>query len=238
MSWFFIFNQRKYTPTSHWMWVYTLFTLKLHTNSQGCLKRVVIICIVGVTLLPLWNKAQTTTAKTKNSLIENINEKNIKTTETTLFKDIDISNKTHKEIINIPAEYLPLETLRKHMLIEINKIRDSLWVESLLKINNKVNDCAQEYAKYMYNNNWFEHEDKQKKNHWDRLKKYWFDWKNITSSSENLGKNQKTIYEILDSRLNWWSLPHREALLEKRDNEVWIWYYKWFRVINIISLRD
>ncbi len=205
-----------------------------------------IIPIIGLstlTLLPLSNSAQSEnhkkiTNKTNKVLIKNF-EKNKKNPENTAsFEGIDISKKTHEEIINMPADSLPLETIREHMLIEINKIRDSLWVGSHLKLNNKINDCSQEYAKYMYTNNWFDHEDKEKKNQWDRLKKYWFDWKNITSSSENLWKNQKTIYKILDSRLNWWSLPHREALLEKRDNEIWIWYYKWFRVIKIISLRN
>jgi len=66
---------------------------------------------------------------------------------------------SHEEISHIPAYKLDLETIKKHLLIEINRVRDSLGVKSDLKINEEFSEHCQEFAEYLSTQKRMSHND-------------------------------------------------------------------------------
>lgn len=157
---------------------------------------------------------------------------------------IQLDSIEHEKIITMPMDsilqkYGPekwMEIIRKHTLIEINKIRkeftDSVlipdnknYVLKDLVPNQKLNTSAQAYAEYMQKNNYFSHEGKDWSTFESRIKKTWYPFHFLW---ENLYRNATSIQDFILWRES--SQDHYNVLKNKYYLHVWIGYYKWYIV--------
>lgn len=146
-------------------------------------------------------------------------EKIISNTKNNLTQVLDYDTTKHNYYINRPAHLLSREILEKAMLFEINKIRADSWLQPL-KLNSLLNQTAQKYAQYIYDNQWYDHFDKQHKSPKDRMKQNWYVW---SLYLENLLSWGHTIKESIYSRMN--SKDHKENILDKEIKEFWLGFY-------------
>lgn len=134
------------------------------------------------------------------------------------------NNSEHNTIINMKIENIFkiygqkkwLEIIRKHMLIEINKLR-SKSESSDMEIDKILNKIAQEHAQDMVENDYLDHVDSQWRHIWDRAKDNEYKYYSI---SENIA-NDDNIREVISGFVNskiWW---HEEILSNEYEN---IWF--------------
>jgi len=109
-----------------------------------------------------------------------------------------------------------LNIIREHILQEINKIRKENGKQEL-KINDTLQNFAQERAEYLYNKGILEHEWREEARY--RLKKSGLT--NYCICLENIWKRQKSI-----NRIVYWQVEsekHYETMLFDKASEIWIW---------------
>lgn len=109
-----------------------------------------------------------------------------------------------------------LNLIREHILQEINKIRKENGKQEL-KINDTLQNFAQERAEYLYNKGILEHEWREEARY--RLKKSGLT--NYCICLENIWKRQKSI-----NRIVYWQVEseeHYETMLFDKASEIWIW---------------
>lgn len=150
----------------------------------------------------------------------NINEKN---------QVENVDSLEHQKILNSFCEDLIdeywfkqwIEIIRKHAFIEINNIRKENGLQKLEE-NNSLNRASQDYAKYIFDNNHYNHISKEWTNPIDRAKRFWY---NSPLISENLNKWGETIKSLIHRFM--FSPWHRENILDPYKNDIWIWFYGW-----------
>lgn len=169
---------------------------------------------------------------------EPIFSKNQEKTKEDIQKELSTDNQkniTHDSIIRMSFENISkfygkekwLEIIRMHTLIEINKIRQSNDLQTLTQ-NDKLTKCAQDYAEYMDKNNRFNHKDKSGDNHTSRIKKTWYPFE---KKWEVIAKWILTIEEFISTCLG--SQEHLNEINWIYFFDVGIWYYSWYRVIDL-----
>jgi len=161
----------------------------------------IIGCIAWATILPLQNKAQTTT-KTKDNLTE--------------------SPEKRKVFLWYSIETEELNRLRNETIFEINKFRKANWLEEL-EFYEKAQEMAQQYADYCAKYNWKKwHRDmnwRWLRERWDAINNYYY-W----ILGENLFFWSWTPSDVVQSRIR--SVAHKENMLEKCFYKTWVWIAK------------
>jgi len=157
----------------------------------------------------------------------------------------NIIQKTHAEIIKIPAWQLPIDTLLQHLLIEINYVRDSISKYPAIDDDRRgsghpmlfdsiVSTCSNDYAYYMYCNNYMGHIDLEGRDDSYRISKY--TPIRYQTYRENCACWQRTISEVMDSWMN--SSGHRATLIADRVKFAGLGYYKDYWTLNYVTLFD
>lgn len=177
---------------------------------------IMIASLAAATLLPFssngQNKKNNIATQTNKELSESITNREI----------VDYKGKrllikeSHEEVINMPVKKM-LEKYKEnfesiymyHMLAEINKRRELLWLKPLIRDHILIN-ISKEFSKYLSENHALWHELNGKT--WFNLsekdiKKYKLIRENVTCESENA-----TIFDIVDNR---------QYLDDKRDSIRW-----------------
>lgn len=182
---------------------------------KNTLKKWIIIgSIAWATLLPLWSKAQTTTTKTKDNLIENVDEENHqKIMNTYVFVIFKNCNNNKEELTKL---------IKKHMIIEINKIRKEHNLLEL-KENEKLNKISQDHAEDMLKNWFYSHTNKKNENPFKRAENIWLGQKYIV---ENIDKWSVTLQQVINE-MRMESKHHRQNILEQYITDIWVGFDLW-----------
>ena len=142
--------------------------------------------------------------------------------------------KSHAEIIKMNVDQILseygtekwLDTIRQHVLIEINKIRQDYGLQ-VCNQNKKLTKTAQDYSKYMSDNNRFNHEDKSWKSHRQRIKDIWYPFGN---PGEVIAKWESTIEEFITMCL--YSQGHLNQINWTYFFDAGVWYCNGYRVVD------
>jgi len=121
-----------------------------------------------------------------------------------------------------------IDTIRKHMLIEINNIRKAHWLNAL-KENLILDKIAQKHAIYIFTTK-YSHTDNKGKTPQDRMKEAWFTWSN---SCENMDKWFSTLKSTLEKRME--HKPHADNILNPLITDIWIGFYWWNKTQDNIT---
>jgi len=81
-----------------------------------------------------------------------------------------ILNTNCQELIKQYGQIEGIKLIRKHLLIEINNVREKNGLSKLTE-NPILSKTAQGYARYMFENDWYSHTSKQGENFSQRFKK-------------------------------------------------------------------
>ena len=157
--------------------------------------------------------------------------------------NIDSIELSHEEIINMNVDSLLklyweeiwLGIINKHMLIEINKIRDK-YKAPHMRENDTLTNVAQTYSESMNSRNMLSHEDENwEKCDWRISKFLWTD--NVFHIVwENIAKWQNSISQVMDHWVNY-SLWHKRNIIFYFYTEAGIWYCNWYRVQNFAKIK-
>jgi len=114
-----------------------------------------------------------------------------------------------------------IEIIRYHFFQEINIIRKQYGLQPLPQ-NKILNTTAQKYAKYMFDNDWYEHHSKEWVTFDQRLNKAWY---SSDLMAENIDEWFTSISKTIFDRLHepW----HKDVLLHKRIDEIGVGFYGW-----------
>jgi uncharacterized protein YkwD len=123
---------------------------------------------------------------------------------------------------------LDLDTLKNHLLIEINKERAKLWLIPLVR-NATLDSVSDADAKYMYDNQRYHHDDKKGNTPKRRAKDIYkyprsFMWHIIHHWPRTIAIFYNDLYE---------SAPHYNIACDNRGEEIGLSYYQGYRVIYV-----
>ncbi len=183
----------------------------------------------------------------KNIFTEQIQQiKAPKTQQTKTIKTQEVANvlsMTHEDIIRQNIEKLDIKTYREHLLIEINKFRASHKMK-IFEFDKTLNKTAQEYAKYMHDNNYVQTQTKDRTHYWkdnstvyDRAKKNWFRPFSINENIITLVSNDFDPMTI-NRAMNWRLNSPKHLLNIMSDTEyIWIWMYIWNNWVYLVTVQ-
>ena len=120
-----------------------------------------------------------------------------------------------------------MEILREHVCIELNTIRQNNKLQKL-NYNKRLTKTAQEYAKYLSDNNRLNHKDKSWIGHRQRIKAAWYPFEN---PGEIIANWAFTIEEFIT--LCKYSQEHLNQINWTNFFDVGVWYSNWYRVIDL-----
>ncbi len=176
------------------------------------------------------NTAQNTTNSNMNkqkkattSSINNASKNTLQSSEMILVEDTlnhtQIIHDFCERIIYIYGQKKAIDIIRYHMFQEINNIRKQYGL-SQLQQNPILNSTAQNYAKYMFENNRYKHDSKEWISFEQRLENAWY---SSDLMGENIDRSYTNIYNTIHDRLL--EPKHREIFLHKDINEIGIGFY-------------
>ncbi len=143
--------------------------------------------------------------------------------------------KSHEDIINTNTEQLLktygqerwMEIIREHVCIELNTVRQNNNLQKLNQ-NKRLTRAAQEYAKYLSENNRHNHKDKSWIWHRQRIKDTWYPFEN---PGEVIANWAFTIEDLIILCL--YSQEHLNQINWTYFSDVGVWYCNGSRVIDL-----
>jgi len=133
----------------------------------------------------------------------------------------------HDSIVNMHVDSgLNIYILRAELLSEINAERLKVGLE-LLKINDTLNNVAQNYAQYMSENDWYSHADKKGHKTIDRLHNAGY---KKLFGGENIHNGPRTIHYVMKDWME--SRPHSKNILNEFSIEIGIGYCNGYWVLD------
>jgi len=165
----------------------------------------------------------------KNSL--EFLEKNDRTPKNTIDMDsiahANIIAQDVQEILTNYGEEKWMEIIRKHVLIELNTIRQKNNLPKL-DYNQKLTYVAQEYAQYLHDNNRFSHKDKTWKWERKRIKNSWYPFE---ETGEVIAQWFFTIEELITMCL--YSQEHLNQVNWTYFFDAGVGYFDGYRVVDL-----
>lgn len=138
----------------------------------------------------------------------------------------------HDSIVKMDLDSLDIETAKQHILIEINKERERLNLPPLNR-NPQLDSVADYDVKYMYDNNNYDHTDKQWRSPKLRATSmFWYSkdyfWHIIHSWPSSIYYFMKDLND---------SPAHYNIACHERGEDIGLSYYNGYRVIYVWGTR-
>lgn len=181
----------------------------------------------------------------KKDLKENllIPKENLKTTSPIYKKDNNKIN--YDSLLKTNINNLTTQELREYTNHYLNKIRESQWL-SALRLDDTANKVAQDYSRYLYENNMDEeityedHFDAQWNSVLERVRKAGMKidpecrW-DCKKAWEILASSNMTVEEMVNMRMK--SEPHKQKILWNSFDCSWIWHYPWSNNVVVVFVN-